>query len=223
MLEAARRSSARAVNALMTATYREIGRRIVEFEQGGKKRAGYGAELLEQLAQFGRGFSRRNLQDMRSLYQAFSLEQIWQTLSAKSVESAIGQTLSGQSTGTQKRAILSTGSSAPLLTNLARAFPLPWSHYVLLIRRARSPGPQLHLGKHCHRRTAARRGARVRSRDRLGESRQSRRSGSLATSFRNGFPRGVFRRRLPVLRPLRLDPVCLTGFVERNLIPAPPP
>ncbi|AHF94362.1 hypothetical protein OPIT5_13240 [Opitutaceae bacterium TAV5] len=90
LLEAARRSSARAVNALMTATYREIGRRIVEFEQGGKKRAGYGAELLEQLAQdltaqFGRGFSRRNLQDMRSLYQAFSLEQIWQALSAKSV------------------------------------------------------------------------------------------------------------------------------------------
>ena len=42
LLEAARHSAARTVNALMTATYWEIGRRIVEFEQRGKKRAGYG-------------------------------------------------------------------------------------------------------------------------------------------------------------------------------------
>src|SRR4030095_578094 len=39
LLEAARRAAARSVNALMTATYWEIGRRIVEFEQGGKERA----------------------------------------------------------------------------------------------------------------------------------------------------------------------------------------
>lgn len=42
VLEAARRASARAVNALMTATYWEIGRRIVEHEQGGARRAGTG-------------------------------------------------------------------------------------------------------------------------------------------------------------------------------------
>ena len=42
LLEAARRNAARTVNALMTATYWEIGRRIVEFEQQGKDRAGYG-------------------------------------------------------------------------------------------------------------------------------------------------------------------------------------
>src|SRR5437867_411189 len=48
LLEAARRTSARAVNALMTATYWEVGRRIVEFEQGGKRRAKYGEELLKQ-------------------------------------------------------------------------------------------------------------------------------------------------------------------------------
>jgi hypothetical protein len=35
LLEAARRTGARTINALMTATYWEIGRRIVEFEQGG--------------------------------------------------------------------------------------------------------------------------------------------------------------------------------------------
>jgi len=76
LLEAARRSSARAVNAFMTATYWDIGRRIVEFEQGGEKRAGYGEEVLRRLAhdltaKFGRGFSRRTLQDMRSFYLAF--------------------------------------------------------------------------------------------------------------------------------------------------------
>jgi hypothetical protein len=30
----------------MTATYWELGRRIVEFEQGSEKRAGYGEELI---------------------------------------------------------------------------------------------------------------------------------------------------------------------------------
>ena len=42
LLEQARHTAARAVNAIMTATYWEIGQRIVEFEQGGEARAGYG-------------------------------------------------------------------------------------------------------------------------------------------------------------------------------------
>ncbi len=50
LLEAARRTAARTINALMTATYWEIGRRIVEFEQGGEKRAEYGEGLLARLA-----------------------------------------------------------------------------------------------------------------------------------------------------------------------------
>ena len=90
LLEAARRASARTVNAFMTATYWEVGRRIVVFEQGGEKRAEYGEELLDRLAtdlnsRFGRGFSRRNLQSMRQFYSFIPAEQIWQTLSAKSV------------------------------------------------------------------------------------------------------------------------------------------
>src|SRR5579872_2179768 len=46
LLDTARRASARAVNALMTATYWELGKRIVKSEQRGEKRAGYGEELL---------------------------------------------------------------------------------------------------------------------------------------------------------------------------------
>jgi hypothetical protein len=44
------RAAARSVNAAMTATYWEIGRRVVEYEQGGKARAGYGEALVERLA-----------------------------------------------------------------------------------------------------------------------------------------------------------------------------
>lgn len=50
MLNLARHVSARAVNALMSATYWDIGRRIVEFEQKGHERAAYGEELLQRLS-----------------------------------------------------------------------------------------------------------------------------------------------------------------------------
>ena len=88
LLEAARRASARTVNALMTATYWEVGRRIVEFEQEGEKRAGCGEELLDRLSvdlesRFGRGFSRSNLPSMRQLYQSVPTSEIWPTLSAR--------------------------------------------------------------------------------------------------------------------------------------------
>lgn len=63
VLDAASHAAARSVNALMTASYWEIGSRIVEAEQRGKQRAGYGEQLIERLsadltAQFRRGFSR---------------------------------------------------------------------------------------------------------------------------------------------------------------------
>src|SRR5882724_1034810 len=78
LLENARRASARAVNSVMTATYWEMGRRIVEFEQGGKKRAAYGEMLLKRLsdglqAKFGKGFSVDNLETMRRFYLAWPL------------------------------------------------------------------------------------------------------------------------------------------------------
>src|SRR4051812_23532569 len=69
LLETARRTSARAVNAVLTATYWQIGRRIAESEMGGGPRAGYGETLLRRLAddltaRFGRGFGRSNLYQM---------------------------------------------------------------------------------------------------------------------------------------------------------------
>lgn len=73
LLDAARRASARAVNSVMTNTYWQVGRRIVESEQKGAQRAEYGQQLIRGLArdlttQFGRGFSKRNIDYMRSFY-----------------------------------------------------------------------------------------------------------------------------------------------------------
>jgi len=88
LLEAARRTAARTVNALMTATYWEIGRRIVEFEQHGTARAGYGEQILSKLshdltARFGRGFGVDNLQRFRSFFLSYPTESIHATLSRK--------------------------------------------------------------------------------------------------------------------------------------------
>jgi len=88
LLASARREAAKSVNAVMTTTYWQIGRRIVEHEQRGVRRAGYGQELLKRLAadltaRFGQGFSKRNLEQMRLFYVSFPFAQ---TLSAQSRE-----------------------------------------------------------------------------------------------------------------------------------------
>ena len=81
----AQSSVSRAVNMAMVHAYFEIGRLIVEDEQHGKARAEYGEETLKMLserlaAEFGRGFSMRNLRNMRTFYLTFRNRQ---TLSAR--------------------------------------------------------------------------------------------------------------------------------------------
>ncbi len=132
IVDVARRSAARSVNAVMTAAYWMIGRRIVEFEQSGEKRAEHGTALLERLAadltqRFGRGFSRQNIQQMRLFYLSYPSDQIQQTLSGESdqfPQQAICQTVSGKS---------DTTSTEVRLGQLLEAFPLPWSAYVRLL------------------------------------------------------------------------------------------
>ena len=90
LLQAARRVAARSINSLMTATYWEIGRRIVEYEQKGEARADYGQQLVEQLAndlshQFGHGFGRANLWQTRAFYRAWPEPKILQTASGESL------------------------------------------------------------------------------------------------------------------------------------------
>ena len=125
LLEQARKYSARSVNAVMTSTYWEVGRRIVEHEQQGKKRARYGEALIERLAldltaRFGRGFSQSNLWQMRDFYLA------WPILQTASGESRPAKRILGN---TPKAQTLSGLSGEHHETPLQR-FPLPWSHYV---------------------------------------------------------------------------------------------
>ncbi|MBX7116566.1 MAG: PDDEXK nuclease domain-containing protein [Myxococcaceae bacterium] len=125
LIEAARGAAARSVNAVMTATYWGIGRRIVEHEQSGAHRAAYGEELLKRLAKdltakVGRGFSERNLEQMRRFFLTWSISQ---TPSAKLLPGSgdlISQKMSAKS------------RDADSLAGLP-VFPLPWSHYVRLL------------------------------------------------------------------------------------------
>ena len=89
LLEAARQKTSRAIHSVLVATYWEIGQRIVEQEQAGAERAEYGKKLIERLskdltAQFGRGFSQRNVEMMRLFYLLFPIAgSIPQTVSAE--------------------------------------------------------------------------------------------------------------------------------------------
>ena len=126
LLESARRSAARSVNAVMTATYWLIGERIVEEEQHGAERADYGDELVSRLsadltARFGRGFSRSNLFQMKAFYLAYGELGAAGARSPSPRGQKKVQTLSGQS---------GRGRS---LAERALRFPLPWSHYVRLL------------------------------------------------------------------------------------------
>lgn len=113
LIEQARRSTVRSINALMSATYWTIGRCIVEFEQGGESRAQYGAQVMELLAsdltsRFGRGFSATNLRHMRAFFLAYPSSVDHDT---------IQQTLSAESS----------------FIIISKAFPMSWSHYVRLL------------------------------------------------------------------------------------------
>jgi len=67
-----------AVNSFLVETYWKIGQYIVEYEQGGSERAGYGKKLLELLSKdlsllHGKGFSLSNLKRMRQFYIVFPI------------------------------------------------------------------------------------------------------------------------------------------------------
>ena len=68
------------INTTMTQTYFQIGKRIVEEEQGGETRAEYGSALLKNLSselikEFGKGYSEQNLKNMRQFYLIYQKRQ----------------------------------------------------------------------------------------------------------------------------------------------------
>jgi predicted nuclease of restriction endonuclease-like (RecB) superfamily len=122
LLQAARAAAARQVNTLLVLTNYEIGRRIVEHEQGGEQRAAYGAAVLATLSQqlteeFGRGFSVDNLTLMRRFYLAYRGRVL------------ISETASRISETPAERVLQTTTSDALPV----RPFTLSWSHYAFLV------------------------------------------------------------------------------------------
>jgi predicted nuclease of restriction endonuclease-like (RecB) superfamily len=119
LIEQARLTAVRSVNVVLTSTYWLVGQRIVEHEQSGSERAGYGEELVTRLAEdltarLGRGFSDTNIRQMRLFYLGWPIHQ---TVSGELVDPEIHQTVSGE-----------------LVDPVSRPrFTLPWSHYVRLI------------------------------------------------------------------------------------------
>lgn len=122
---AARETSYRMANLMQVAQNWFIGWRIVEQEQHGMARAGYGKHIIELTSRtltgiFGDGFSETQVRNFRKFYLTFKDLQIQQTLPAefKSRLVPIQQTLPAESVG--------KGMSLPV--------QLSWSHYERLIR-----------------------------------------------------------------------------------------
>jgi predicted nuclease of restriction endonuclease-like (RecB) superfamily len=127
----------------MVQTYWLIGREIVEVEQAGEQRAGYGEEVIERLSTrlrvaFGNGFGVQNLRYMRQFYLTFprgsALPEIHQAAPGESGGRKIRQALPARSRGAAIRQAV-PGESGER-TSRAPLFPpaLGWTHYVILMR-----------------------------------------------------------------------------------------
>lgn len=150
IIEAARGHVMRSVNTAMVQAYWLIGREIVEVEQRGEKRAGYGARVIEGLAKrlagrVGKGFSVPNLRNMRQFYLTYP------------EGSALPGALSGAANRTDKRSALPSVSASKIRSavpgesrrgirttaltetgGMPAPFPphLGWTHYLILMRVA---------------------------------------------------------------------------------------
>jgi len=115
LIQSARHLLEKQVNTAMVVTYFEIGRRIVEREQQGLKRAQYGKKILQRLsdyltAQLGKGYSVENLKLMRRFYVVYAGRAIGESVITQSADS-IGETVFTQFDG-----------------------KINWSHHILLMR-----------------------------------------------------------------------------------------
>ncbi|MEG9480821.1 PDDEXK nuclease domain-containing protein [Mannheimia sp. HC-2023] len=88
ILSQARQKAYQAVNSAMVEAYWKIGKRIVQEEQNGQSRAEYGKEIIKNLsaeltAEFGKGFTERNLRNFRQFYIEFTDLNIWKSVISK--------------------------------------------------------------------------------------------------------------------------------------------
>ena len=132
IIESARQLVVKNIDRTMSLSYFLIGKLIVEEEQHGNERAKYADETLKILSlelskEYGKGYSERNLQQMRKFYITYQTrindENISQTISAKSA--SIPQTVSAKLTQTTENSFFN---------QISNPFKLSWSHYVFLCK-----------------------------------------------------------------------------------------
>ena len=134
LLQDARQQVLRTVNSTMTYTYFEIGRMIVDEEQNGKERAAYGKQVLKGLSEqltneFGKGFSLRNLEQIRRFYLIYSKsETLLRILNIQNT-----QTLSAELKSPNTQTLIAEFKNIDFQT-LISFFKLTWSHYIFLMR-----------------------------------------------------------------------------------------
>lgn len=144
ILESARAGVSRSVNTIQVAAYWLIGREIVEEEQKGKRRAAYGEKLIADLSlrltgDFGKGFSRRNLEYFRYFYLAYPHllqggipNAVRSLFPGSAATDAIAHTVRAQFS-----AITTTPASDPGVRESGRIHAnLSWSHYRTLLRNS---------------------------------------------------------------------------------------
>ncbi|MCL2260423.1 MAG: PDDEXK nuclease domain-containing protein [Fibromonadales bacterium] len=131
IIEKARVYVGRTADLTMCVTYFEIGRMIVEKEQGGEARAKYGSGLLAELSvflnkRFGNGFSETTLKYSRKFYQIYA--------------PSIRQAMTDESENKKGQAMLDLFANGEKCQNLqllpveSYPFRLSWSHYLILMR-----------------------------------------------------------------------------------------
>jgi len=141
LIEAARNQVSATANLAMVNLYWNIGRVITQDVQENEKRAGYGTDLLARLAsiltqEYGRGFSKINLQDMRRFYEQFQIHQTPSDLSGGQGQK--NQTASDKLAGKEILQTSSAESSGRLLIDFRAHFRLGWSHYRVLLSQSDS-------------------------------------------------------------------------------------
>jgi hypothetical protein len=129
LIQSARRGVASVIDTLQVLTNFEIGRRIVEHEQKGEKRAEYGSRLVTELSarlaeEFGKGFSRSNLQNMRSFFL------LWQDRVPKIRQQPIGKFAPPEISQQPQDALAPSGQdfAGPCLRGSGIVAPCPQQH-----------------------------------------------------------------------------------------------
>jgi len=140
IIEQARKFVGRTADLTTTVTYFEVGRMIVENEQGGQERAEYGQNLLKNLAKFlterfKKGFSLSNLKNAKQFYNTYK-NRVNQTFYNHYPNEQKSQTLSGflpVPAQNQKQELSTEKDAYEAMREAAQFFKLGWSHYIILM------------------------------------------------------------------------------------------